>query len=120
MNHVDEDAPDIHALLRLNGYHLAQFPKLAPAFADLKRELRFSDLGDEARVAFIGEVLAALRESGAVAAREHCLRATAQLSDEYARRHRSGFVEAPVLTPGDGVITDDEAAWWREAHRWGC
>lgn len=107
-------------LLRLNGFHLAQFPKLAPAFADLKRELRFCDLGDEARAAFIAEALATLRDSGAVAARDQCLRATAQLRDAYDRRHRSPSRHDPYpLSPEEG-ISDDEAAWWREAHKWGC
>ena len=33
-------------------------------------------------------------------------------------RHLARACDATVPT-GDS-ISDDEAAWWREAHRWGC
>jgi hypothetical protein len=78
---------DRAALLKLNAYHLSQYPKLAPTFSDLVRELRFADVGEEAKAAFIAEVLTALRDVGSVAARQQCWRALKQLRAEYARRH---------------------------------
>jgi hypothetical protein len=75
------------ALLKLNAYHLSQHSTVAPTFADLLRELRFADLGDDAKAAFIAEVLVALSDDGADAAREQCRRSVDQLRAEYARRH---------------------------------
>lgn len=77
-----ESAP----LLRLNGYHFASLPKFAAAFADLRRELRFSDLADDAKAAFVREILATLQTTGSAAARVQCVAATDQLRTEYARR----------------------------------
>lgn len=79
---------DTQTLLRLNAYHLARFPKLASAFGDLARELRFSDLGDDARAVFVLEVLTALSDNGQLAAREQCLRAGTQLENQHAQRAR--------------------------------
>jgi hypothetical protein len=80
---------DTNALLRINGMHVASFPTLAPALADLVRELRFSDLSVHAKAAFVIEVLIALRLDGAVAARVQCQRAITQLEREYAQRHNN-------------------------------
>src|SRR5262249_29471504 len=74
----------------LNGHHiaLAGYPKLAAPFADLTRELRFSNLGDVAKAAYIAEVLMTLADDREVAAHDYCRRAIAQLEDEYAARTR--------------------------------
>lgn len=77
---------DTATLLGINGYHVTAFPGLAPALADLIRQLRLSDLGDRAKAAYVAEVLTCLQNDGAVAARLHCLGAVAQLECEYARR----------------------------------
>jgi hypothetical protein len=89
------------ALLKLNGYHLSAYLRVAPAFSDLVRELRFVDLGESAKAAFIAEVLTALRDAGPDAARTYCWRAVAQLQAEYARRHKSSIQDpdAGATTP---------------------
>lgn len=82
------DAGDQVSLLRINAFHLAAFPGLSPLFADLCRELRFTDFAETAKAAFIAEVLRLLRDDGPVAAGRLCRSAIAQLEIEYARRHR--------------------------------
>lgn len=76
------------SLLSLDGYHFTDFPSLAPVFADLKRQLRFSDLPDNTRACFVREVLTVLSENGEKHAREQCSRAITQLESEYAQRHK--------------------------------
>ena len=107
-------------LLTLSGYHLAQFPRLAPAFTDLMRELRFCDLGENAVAAFIREILMALAEHGAVAAREHCLRATGQLKDLYERRNRPFDTQEirDAQARFDDPVSDAEMGAIDDRHKW--
>jgi hypothetical protein len=85
---------DPTALLALNAYHFAGFLKLAPAFADLKRQLRFSDDDREAKATYIYEVLICLLADGPGAAAAHCRRLTDLLENEYACRHCNTEVAA--------------------------
>jgi hypothetical protein len=79
---------DTRALLRLNAYHFARLPRFAPAFGDLRLELRFSGLPNAAQAAFIHEAVAILVKDGQEPGRQYCRRATTQLENDYARRHR--------------------------------
>jgi hypothetical protein len=88
------ESDDPAKLRALNAWHLAAFPGLAPAFGDLKGELRFSDDGEHAKAAYIYEVLARVRAEGEGTAAAHCQRIINQLEREHARRHPNAWLAA--------------------------